>query len=126
MVFTPKLMILAIMCLRKIYKSLGLGLSGAMNASNDPPPKGKRRLPRIKGWQLSLALIGACFLPCPDCSLPIAVHAWPLLLLILAKQLVKRRGQVLLRDSQEGRENVTRKEMEKTGQHNVCEETNGI
>ncbi|MFN3307907.1 MAG: hypothetical protein ACK44E_01765 [Anaerolineales bacterium] len=62
-----------------------------MELSDDPLSNGKKRWQRTKSWTLGAALIGVSFLPCPDCGMPVAVHAWPFLLLWVVRRWVRRR-----------------------------------
>jgi hypothetical protein len=61
---------------------------------NDEPnqmlaPRDKKR--PFTRWAMSIALLGAGAAPCPDCGMPLAVHLWPLALLLAVMRLVTRR-----------------------------------
>jgi len=49
------------------------------------------RLKMTDGWGAMVGLFGIGFLPCPDCGLPMAVHTWPIALLIWAFRRVRQR-----------------------------------
>ena len=66
-----------------------------MNSPGSPSSNHNQRLRRLKGWGLGTALLGASFLPCPECGLPVAIHTWPFLLLLAARWLVKRQRERL-------------------------------
>jgi hypothetical protein len=64
-----------------------------VNSPDSPSSNHNQRLRRLKGWGLGTALLGASFLPCPECGLPVAIHTWPFLLLLAARWLVKRQRE---------------------------------
>ncbi len=61
-----------------------------MNNPHAPIPAQKKRSSGLQ-WTVGALTVSASFLPCPECGLPVAVHAWPYLLLWLVRGLVKRR-----------------------------------
>lgn len=64
-----------------------------VNSPDSPSSNHNQRPSRLKGWGLGTALLGASFLPCPECGLPVAIHTWPFLLLLAARWLVKRQRE---------------------------------
>ncbi len=52
------------------------------------------RLRLTNGWTAIVGLLGVGLLPCPDCGAPLAVHTWPLALLIWAFGRVRRRQRM--------------------------------
>lgn len=66
-----------------------------VNRLDSSPSNHNQRPRRLKEWGLSTALLGASFLPCPECGMPVAIHTWPFLLLFAARWPVKRqKGQL--------------------------------
>jgi len=51
---------------------------------------GRWRLKLNNGWAAIAALLGVGLLPCPDCGAPLAVHTWPIALLIWVFQRIRR------------------------------------
>lgn len=44
----------------------------------------------IKPIAIMLGLFGAGLLPCPDCGAPMIVHFWPVALIIMINNLIKK------------------------------------
>ncbi len=45
-----------------------------------------------KLWLKRLGWLGLGILPCPDCGAPIALHFWPLALVVLLTRVVRRQN----------------------------------
>jgi hypothetical protein len=51
---------------------------------------------RSARWWVAVAvLLGAGIAPCPDCGLPLAIHLWPLAVLMAIVHLIARRSRPL-------------------------------
>ena len=55
------------------------------------PENGKRT---INTWVIVLTLLGVGAAPCPDCGMPLAIHFWPLALLLAIARVLADRGRV--------------------------------
>ena len=58
-------------------------------------PAGKRS---VHWWAAAAVLVGAGMAPCPECGMPLAVHLWPLALLLAVARLVADRTRPRLPD----------------------------
>jgi hypothetical protein len=64
----------------------------------DQPLDQKNKERPFTRWVMVVALLGAGATPCPECGMPLAVHLWPLALLLVVARVVADRARPRLDD----------------------------
>ncbi len=64
-----------------------------MNDDQNQPLDQKNKKRPFTRWAMVIALLGAGIAPCPECGMPLAVHLWPLALLLGVARVVADRAR---------------------------------